>query len=119
MNNNSCDGIATIDKDYFAQVEEELGDKDFMLEMVTMFIEQMDEKISELEQAVEKQDTESLRAIAHGLKGTAGNMGVACLASISKEIEFAVKEQRLDDVGSVLARLKTESELVRTELAAL
>lgn len=50
-------------------------------------------------------DIEFTRARAHEMKGMCANFGLAKLSAQAKDIEFAAKEARIDDVATLIATL--------------
>ena len=54
---------------------------------VNSFLNSIPENIEQLEAAVENQDSESIRQLAHLIKGVAGNLSLIALMNICDEIE--------------------------------
>ena len=76
----------------FTALAEKLGlEQDEFIELVELFVETGKPQIVELRNAVEGQDGEGIRRIAHSIKGASGNLG---LMEISQEARI-IEEQSL------------------------
>jgi HPt (histidine-containing phosphotransfer) domain-containing protein len=107
-----------IDLSVFAALKETMG-ADFIGELVDTYLEDSQALIQQMHQALAAQDADSFRRAAHSLKSNSASFGAMQLSSLARELEFAGKENRLDQTGETLARLETEYTQVSTELEAL
>lgn len=67
------------------------SDPDFH-EIVTLYVNEMPERIARFQNALAAKDWEDLRYATHQLKGSAGSHGFALLSNLAAEAENAVKE---------------------------
>lgn len=94
-----------IDLTYLKQLSN--GSKEFINEMITVFIEQTPIEISNLEKYLEAKDWKSLRAIAHKMKPSFSFMGIKEVDSLVKLIEeYASNETNLDQLPDMIAKAK-------------
>jgi HPt (histidine-containing phosphotransfer) domain-containing protein len=66
------------------------GDPD-MAELVTMFVSEMPERIAALQDAIGHSDLETLRKLAHQLKGSAGGYGFQPITESAAVVERSAK----------------------------
>ena len=64
----------------------EIGDPQTESMLITMFIEQASERLPLLRTAIETGDGDTLRAVAHGLKGSAATVGAAKMSDLSRRL---------------------------------
>ena len=57
--------------------------------LIESFLEESDPILEKLQLAVESQDYATIRAAAHSIKGSAGNLRFSELAEMAKELEHA------------------------------
>ncbi|TVZ41140.1 PAS domain S-box-containing protein [Alteromonadaceae bacterium 2753L.S.0a.02] len=73
--------------------------------LVGMFLEQFDERIQDIVDAIEGNDAEQLAKAAHSLKGSSANLGANMLAEVCFELELAGKNQALHQIQPLLTEL--------------
>jgi len=107
----------TINK---AMIEElrELMEDDFPL-LIETFLTDSDQRLSDLIKAQSVSDATQIRELAHGFKGSASNLGAEALANISYEAESMGRENELDGVEDVIARLSKEYQQVKEYFQSL
>lgn len=81
-----------------AGLEFAAGDKDFYHQILETYVK--DDKSETLQELYEKKDWTNYRIIAHSIKGTALTIGAAEVSAAAKELEFAVKDNRLEYIDS-------------------
>ncbi|MES9965956.1 MAG: response regulator [Sedimenticola sp.] len=74
------------------------GNRDAFLRLLTTFREQEKLTPEKVIQALQVDDQEEARRLAHSLKGAAGNIGAAVLRESAKAVEFAISERQPDEV---------------------
>jgi HPt (histidine-containing phosphotransfer) domain-containing protein len=80
-------------------VDEDEGDSSaFLLELYDLFRTESEKKLSTVEAICAVNDVEALRKVVHFIGGSAGNIGIACLAGFYRAVEQAINEGRLTDV---------------------
>ncbi|MHB1033361.1 MAG: Hpt domain-containing protein [Pirellulales bacterium] len=72
------------------------GDPD-LAEIVTMFVDEMPERIENLETRFKTHDFENLQRAAHQLKGAAGSYGFNEVTPYAARLETAVREHEPED----------------------
>ena len=72
----------------------EFADDTDMVELIEMFVDELPQRASAIEQAVSEQDKESLRSLAHQLKGAAGGYGFPAITDAAATLETSVKATR-------------------------
>ncbi|MDR2761869.1 MAG: Hpt domain-containing protein [Planctomycetaceae bacterium] len=71
-----------------------LTDDPEILELVSMFVNEMPKRIAQFNALLESDDTKGLLNFAHQLKGSAGSYGFAELSSAAAEIVSAIKNEK-------------------------
>jgi len=89
------------------------GNEALIQKFVTMFFDSADEHMNLLQQAVEAGDAEQMRAKAHAIKGSAGNVGACALSAAAAELEKAVREGRTEVYVLRMDLLKKQFESFR------
>lgn len=85
-----------------------------MRELVEMFVTELSERVAQLEDALDQGDLETLRVIAHQLKGAGGGYGFTIITEVAREAEAAVRQaadleriqQAVGDLVSVCRRVE-------------
>lgn len=62
-----------------------------MLELIQSFVDEMPDRISELEAAWRSEDAETLERVAHQLKGASAGYGFAIVGEAAAELEATMK----------------------------
>jgi two-component system, sensor histidine kinase and response regulator len=91
------------------------GNETLIQKFVTMFFDSADEHMNLLRQAVEAGDAEQMRAKAHAIKGSAGNVGACALSAAAAEFEKAVREGQTEEYARRMDLLKKQFESFRIE----
>src|SRR5262245_26519314 len=68
------------------------GDRD-LAELVTLFVDELPERMTTLQEAFSKRDLELLRRTAHQLKGALGSYGFDQLTPLAAAVEHAVLDE--------------------------
>jgi len=84
------------------------GNEALIQKFVSMFFESADEHMTQLRQAAKEGDAEQLRAKAHALKGSAGNVGACALSMAAAELETAARELQQTEQPELLSRLEEQ-----------
>lgn len=95
------------------------GDRDFLEELVMLYLEDADEQIAGIRAALESSDAKTLERRAHSLKGASANVGAERMREIAYEMEMAGKGEHLADAWSILERIQAELPRVAEALRAL
>lgn len=70
------------------------------LQVVRLFLSSTEEAIAQIEAALAAADPVELRAVAHRVKGSCGNMGASRLEALCRDLELAGYEGRIPDGGA-------------------
>ena len=84
------------------------GDMELLKELVVIFNEDSPQLMSNIKDAIDKKDAESLRKSAHTLKGSVANFSAKAVFDISFELEKNGKNNELQDVESTFNQLTIE-----------
>ncbi len=90
------------------------GDKEFLIELLQELLQQVEEELPKLKKAIEEQNYDEVRSMAHGLKGAAANLGADKAMEVFFKLEMMGKEQNLDGASEALEeaqRLNAELKL--------
>lgn len=104
-----------IDLTYLKELSN--GSKEFINEMMSVFMEQTPIEIANLEKYLEAKDWKSLRAIAHKMKPSFSFMGIKELDVLIKMVEeYAANETNLEQLPEMIEKLKNISNEAIEEL---
>ncbi len=78
------------------------GDKEFLIELLQELLQQVEEELPKLKKAIEEQNYDEVRSMAHGLKGAAANLGADKAMEVFLKLEMMGKEQNLDGAPEAL-----------------
>ena len=95
------------------------GDEDFYLEILSDYSGSLEERRSELEEALGANDMEMYAIKVHSLKSTAKTVGDAKVFKMAQELETAAKENNSEFVGSNHTPLLAEYEAHAVMIAGL
>lgn len=77
-----------------------------MLELVEMFVDEMPERVTAIEEAIQLADIQALSRLTHQLKGAAGGYGFGCITEAAGQVEQLTKAQKeLDEMEGAVAQL--------------
>ena len=98
------------------------GDRDLLKEVIATFRGSCVSYIRRIEHALEQNDAEALRGVAHALKGAIATIGSTAGRQAAAELEQRAREGDLDRARSAYASLggcitQLESAFVRARLA--
>ncbi|MDK2973193.1 MAG: two-component system, sensor histidine kinase and response regulator [Candidatus Sumerlaeota bacterium] len=92
------------------------GDMAFTKEILTGFQRDMGHRIDELRVAVQQQDSESIRRVAHTIKGASRNIGADRMAQAAERIEKRSEGLKMKSLQPGLELLETEFQRVCLEI---
>jgi HPt (histidine-containing phosphotransfer) domain-containing protein len=94
-----------------------LGEED-LRDLVEMYFADLATQLEVLREALETDDSETVAAAAHRIKGASLSIGATLVASFASEIEQAGKSGELERCEELLESLDTELEPTRDALSA-
>ena len=77
------------------------GDKELLIELIEIFIEDCPSKIDSIVELLKSSDALALSEVAHGLKGAASNISAEKLREIFLKMEETAKNENLEPVGGL------------------
>jgi HPt (histidine-containing phosphotransfer) domain-containing protein len=95
------------------------GDREFLRQLVAVFLEDTDLRMSELDRAMGQRDLEALARTAHQLKGSSANLGATAFCELARSLEEVVAAERLDEADRLLVSLRDELGRLRPRLHEL
>lgn len=95
------------------------GDREFLEELVQIFLTDADERIEELKDALLKGEAESFSRTAHKLKGSSANMGAVRLTDIARDMESIGRSASLNGAVELMEPLQEELVRVRDTLRSM
>jgi two-component system aerobic respiration control sensor histidine kinase ArcB len=109
------DSLLTEDKVIDFEVAKSLygGKKEAILEMVKMLVESFKEEEHHLQEAYDKQGWDTIKAIAHKLKGGSSYCGTMRLKKACDQLETAIKEKRTEDYSRLYHQMMDEIAAVK------
>ncbi|MCG3211230.1 MAG: Sensor histidine kinase RcsC [Anaerolineae bacterium] len=85
---------------------ERLGlDESDYTELLQLFVADIDQRIKEINRAVDQKDIILLKKLAHSLKGSAANLGIQKISYTAQQLELASNYHKLADIALALNEL--------------
>jgi HPt (histidine-containing phosphotransfer) domain-containing protein len=107
-----------IDLPTYESLKEAMGD-DYILELLQIYFEETPKLLSELEDALLKQDSEAFRRAAHSIKSTSNSFGALEFGMQAKELEMIGREARLEGSYAKVKSLVDNYKIVQSALEEL
>ena len=105
-----ADAAATLAVDAaLAQLEETVGDREFVAELIGDFLGGLPAQLVELREASSEGDAERLHRIAHTLKSNAATFGAEGLADACRELEQSARAGEPAETRELVARVEAEA----------
>ena len=87
-----------------------------MAEVIDVFLQTIPRRLDDLRQAHARADVESIRALAHSLKGASAQIGARGMADLCVQIEAVVRGGEVSALGELLTALETDYAVVSASL---
>jgi len=81
--------------------------------LLDTFLNDSEERLRLLRQALQETDAQGLRLAAHSFKGSCSNMGARMLAGLCKQLEEAARRERLAEAPALIEQIEREFAIVR------
>lgn len=94
------------------------GDKELLVELINVFINERDVMLSEIQTAIHSSDSKELRRSAHAFKGALFHLGADQIAEIAAQLESKGQNGVFENSQSIFDQLKKQSQLLTSELKA-
>lgn len=91
-------------------------DPAFLRELIELFLQDVPQRVAELEQAIAGGDAPLLTRAAHTIKGSCSNFGAAGLAEVALKMEHQGKANAFADAKATLPALQEQFALVDAAL---
>jgi HPt (histidine-containing phosphotransfer) domain-containing protein len=116
---NDADAAATLARDAaLAELEETVGDREFVAELIGDFLTGLPAQLGELRAACAGRDLEQLHRGAHTLKSNAATFGAEDFARACRELEQAARGGETADAPELVARVEAAAARATPGLAA-
>jgi histidine phosphotransfer protein HptB len=115
MNLDPDDQPLQIDWERLSQISD--GDEEFQLELLNMLAADVTDQIIIIRSAIEQKSSKALQELGHYLKGSTANVGIGLMASISKQLEEAGKNEQFELATACLAALTAQQNKLLAYLA--
>jgi HPt (histidine-containing phosphotransfer) domain-containing protein len=83
-----------------------MGDEEMAQTMIEIFLDDIPKQIESLKRSLEASDAETVKRIAHSIKGAAANIGGKVLRELAGEIEKACKDGNFESVNDCYPELE-------------
>ena len=85
-------------------------------QLMPEFLEQLDELILQLKQALQQQDTDEIASLSHDVKGTAGMYGYPTIAHTASQIEEAARNRSILQVRLLVDKMQQEFHRINSQV---
>lgn len=99
--------------------ETTMGDEEFMVELIDLFLDDSPAQIRVLRDAIEGREGEAAASAAHRLKGSSGNLAADSLAALCQRVEESGRENRVEEMPGLLKDIEREFSRVKKYLSAV
>jgi len=86
-----------------------MGNGDLLNTVIDIFIKETPDRINELEQAINKSDSDIVSSVAHSLKGVAANISALELQKIAADLEASGRNMDIDKAAILFSDLKVST----------
>ncbi len=93
-----------------------VGDRRLYMELLQTFLSNYGNYPNSMREELKKRSFETLRRMAHTLKGVSGNLGMTRLFSHCGQLDLSIKRKKLQECNSLLLEIDRENEKVCTFL---
>jgi HPt (histidine-containing phosphotransfer) domain-containing protein len=88
------------------------GDREFLAELLKIYLLEFQEKKSQVEAALEGADFGLIQEIGHSLKGASANLSLPSLRRVASALEIAGRERNIETARQALGALVSECQLL-------
>lgn len=108
-------GIPVFDENEL--LERLMGDHKLAQKLVDSFVQDVPEKLANLDGLIRAADSVSIRAAAHALKGAAANLSARALKELAVQMQEAATKEDLRRCAVLAANMQTEFQQFQSKLA--
>ncbi|MFQ3266071.1 MAG: HPt (histidine-containing phosphotransfer) domain-containing protein [Colwellia sp.] len=98
--------------DFYIGISNVLGDEVLFKEILVMFYQDHHLDGNKLQNAIQQQDFDSVKHLAHTLKGVACSVGAMDLFEVTKALDIAVHDDKQEDFDSLFYQLSLQIDRV-------
>jgi HPt (histidine-containing phosphotransfer) domain-containing protein len=84
--------------------------------LVNTFVADSQSKLDELSTVIERQDSDSLRKVAHSLKGSSSNVCAFRLSELARQLEMMGMDEKIAGAENILKDMQSEFAAVTSML---
>lgn len=95
------------------------GGRDLVDELIRLYFEEMPSRLDRVREAAESGDADTVRTVAHSIKGSSSNLGLPGVAMASADLEEAGRKGDLENTDAVIHSVETAFEDARKALEGL
>jgi HPt (histidine-containing phosphotransfer) domain-containing protein len=92
------------------------GDKDFLMELFNIAIEDSATRLKNIEEAINSGEAKKIATESHAMKSAMGNIGAMLCHAACLKLETLGKSNSLENIAIELANLKNQIELFKLEI---
>lgn len=96
-----------------------MGDAPFLEMLLGEYLQKLPDMVASLKSAVQSNETEKLKNIAHTLKGMSANLGCSSIQQIAMDLEGAASKLDLNTCGGLLTKLDQAVQKTKTHIAQI
>jgi HPt (histidine-containing phosphotransfer) domain-containing protein len=93
--------------------------EDFLVELIDIYLKDTPNRLRQLRQAFDGDDSATFVREAHTLKSSSANVGAAGLSALAKEMEFAGRNGKMTKMVTEMNRFEEEFAQVKAALEAV
>lgn len=111
---------SSVDTDFDWQQLRQLAgeDSDFEVELLTLFLNDTDNNLRQLEQAIAVQNMQTIEDVAHALRGASVNVGASAIARVAAQMESVAHKGEGASAAALLKPLQQHHQSVKAQLQA-
>lgn len=94
------------------------GDPDLVVELIDLYLDDVPQKLKAMRAALPLRDSQSIRNVAHSLKGSSSSLGAYHMATLCNELESGANDQSSPDINTLLTGVEQEFERVHMAFSA-
>ncbi len=94
----------------------QIGDADFLKQLFNRYLEDTQERLSELERSVNQGNWDQMGRAAHAIKGSSANLGVTHYVEICRQLQELGQANIGDGAAALVQRLQDDFQSVRQAL---
>lgn len=85
---------------------ESRGEKNFLSEILTLYCENTEKRLAEFDEILQNRDLESVKKLAHGLKGSSANAGISSLVRLFEDLEKQCDFENWEQISHLITEIK-------------